>query len=163
MRKLGRPTRTRAQVIDHLAENFEVDDNGCWVWTGRLQSEGYAAMTWKQDGIYHIPGGHRVVLHAIGQPVPRDKVVDHLCRNRACINPDHLEVVVQRENILRSPIAPGALNAAKTHCANNHPYSEENTYVYTFKRGRKTTVRVCRTCRRASRERRRAARMGAVA
>lgn len=157
----GRRRRNRAQVIDHLAANFEPNETGCWVWTGALTNEGYARMTWKQDGVYAVPGGHRVILHALGFPVPRDRVVDHLCRNRACINPDHLDVVQQRENVLRSPIAVAAINAAKTHCPHGHEYTAENTYLYTFKT-RKTTTRVCRACQHGYYLARRARRLAEV-
>lgn len=158
----GRARRSRAEVIDHLAANFEVDGNGCWLWTGGLTNPGYARMSWKQDGVTNIPGAHRVILHALGQPVPQGMVVDHLCRVRHCINPDHLEVVTQRENVMRSPIAPGALNAAKTHCAQGHPYTPENTYVWVHTT-RSTTTRICKTCNHDYYVRRRDARMGATA
>lgn len=146
--------RTRAQVIDKIAANFEVSDEGCWLWTGNLTNVGYAKMTWKPAGEV-IGGGHRVVLHAIGQPVSRELDVDHLCRNRACINPDHLEPVTRRTNILRSPIAPAAVNALKTHCPQGHPYDEVNTYVQRFANG--NTGRICRTCNRAATQARYAA------
>lgn len=147
-RGLGRTRRTRAQVIDVLSQNFEIDDNGCWLWTGALTNAAYGRFNWKHEDA-NVPGAHRVVLHAIGQRVPRDMVVDHLCRVRHCINPDHLEVVAQRENVLRSPIAPGAINAAKTHCPQGHEYSPENTYVQLPRKGRMTTGRLCKACVRA--------------
>lgn len=157
----GRARRTRAEVIDVLAANFEVDGNGCWLWQGALTNADYGRLNWKQDGITNVPGAHRVVLHAIGQPVPKGLVVDHLCRVRHCINPDHLEVVRQRENVMRSPIAPGAINAAKTHCAKGHPYTPENTYVWVHTT-RSTITRTCKTCQRAYYVRRRDAQIGAA-
>lgn len=144
----GRKPRNRAQTLSHLASHFEVDATGCWLWTGPLTNAGYARMTWKPlDRV--IPGAHRVVLHALGFPVPEDKVVDHLCRVRHCINPDHLDVVDQRENVMRSPIAPAALNARKTHCIHGHAFTPENTVTYVNHGGRKTVARVCRTCQRS--------------
>lgn len=145
-RRRGRRRRTRAEVINRLAANFVIDDEGCWVWQGSLTNAGYGRMSWKADGHVSVPGAHRVVLAAIGDEMPSGLVVDHLCRNRACINPDHLEMVSQRENVMRSPIAYGAINAAKTHCANGHPYSDENTRRYYGLGGRKTWVRICKTC-----------------
>lgn len=154
--------RTRSEVIDHLAANFVVDESGCWFWMGGLTNEGYGRMSWQHENGVNVPGAHRVVMHAIGQRVPRELVIDHLCRNRHCVNPDHLEAVAQRENVLRSPIAQGALNAGKTHCPSGHPYSPENTYTYVMKPPRSCTTRVCRTCQKAYSDRLRAKRMGAV-
>jgi hypothetical protein len=153
IQKRGRRRRTRAQIVDLLAASFEVSEDGCWLWTRPLTNEGYARLNWKHQDGPNVPGGHRVVLAAIGQPVPMGMVVDHACRNRACINPDHLDVVVQRENVMRSPIAIGALNAAKTHCAQGHHYSADNTYVWRSTK-RSTTVRICKTCQRAHARRR---------
>jgi hypothetical protein len=144
---LGRRVpRSVDQVIDDLAAGSALDDSGCVVWIADLTNAGYGRFTWKSpDGT--VRGAHRVAYHVLVAPVPADKVIDHLCRNRTCIRPDHLEVVRQRENVMRSPIAPGAINAAKTHCPQGHEYSPENTYLYTFKT-RSTTTRMCRTCQR---------------
>jgi hypothetical protein len=141
----GRRTpRTPERVIADLAENSALTDGDCVEWTADLTNAGYGRFTWKSpEGM--IRGAHRVAYHVLVAPVPVDKVIDHLCRNRKCIRLDHLDVVQQRENVMRSPIAPAAINAAKTHCPQGHEYSPENTYVYTFKT-KKTTTRICRAC-----------------
>lgn len=72
-------------------------------------------------------------------PVPNGLQLDHLCRNRACINPEHLEPVTRRENILRG-VSFSAVNARKRHCPKGHPYTDENTYM--DRKGRQ-----CRLCR----------------
>lgn len=144
--------RTAEQVLAILAER-SVDIDGCLIWTHRLTNAGYAAFTWKPDG-YVIGGGHRVAYWLAVGPVPAGKVLDHLCRNRACINVAHLEVVSSRENVMRSEITLARINGSKTHCVRGHEYSEENTYRYE-RPG--TTMRICKTCDRASSKARSAA------
>ena len=113
-----------------------VDATGdCWEWTGGRTS-----------GYGHISGGdgtfrraHRVVYEFLVGPVPRGMQLDHLCRNRACVNPDHLEPVTPGENTRRSPLS----RARRTHCPQGHEYTPENTSVS------KRNQRSCRECIRA--------------
>jgi hypothetical protein len=71
-------------------------------------------------------------------PIPEGLVIDHLCRNRGCINPTHMEPVTNAENVLRGE-GPTAVNARKTHCKRGHPFDDVNTYVY-------AKGRACRMC-----------------
>jgi hypothetical protein len=111
--------------------------NSCWEWTGALFPNGYGRISFARRTLYP----HRVSYELHNGAIPEGLHIDHLCRNRACCNPEHLEAVSCRENILRSPIAPASQNAAKTHCLYGHEYTEANTV--TTKTGRN-----CRTCNR---------------
>jgi HNH endonuclease len=110
----------------------------CVVWRGHIGREGYGKRT------HHGRRGslaHRVAWEDVNGPIPDGLTIDHLCRNRACINVDHMEVVTRRENTLRG-VGPTAVNARKARGKHGHVFNEENTY---FKSG-------CRQCRECSAE-----------
>lgn len=120
-----------------VAERFlsKVDSNGvCWEWTAG-RSRGY--------GVFSTEGrmvrAHKYLYEALMGPVPAGLVLDHLCRNRACVNPDHIQAVTSRTNTLRGA-GVTAVNARKTHCPKGHPYEGKN--VIHHKRG----GRGCRAC-----------------
>lgn len=120
---------------------FTVDDScGCWVWTGHISSNGYGKA---MGGKY----AHRLIFEALNSPIPAGLDLDHLCRNRSCVNPSHLEPVTRSVNLRRSPIIGGK---AQTHCVHGHLYDEANTY-----RRRDNNRRDCRTCMALRSQRRR--------
>ena len=86
---------------------------------------------------------HKVVWERLRGPVPDGLVLDHLCRNRACVNPDHLEPVTQRVNSLRG-VGAAAQQARKTHCKYGHEYTSENTQLYINQHG--NVSRQCKVC-----------------
>lgn len=128
--------------VDQITRLFWVKINraapgGCWEWTGKTLPNSYGQITIAKKHIY----SHRVSFEIHRGQIPDGLHIDHLCRNRTCCNPEHLEAVTCRENIMRSPIAPAAVNARKTQCDAGHEFTAENT-------GRGGGGRYCRTCAR---------------
>lgn len=120
----------------------KVDKRGpdeCWLWTGSLNTPGYAALG-VEGKTYN--SAHRLAYEWLVGPIPEGMHLDHLCRNRSCVNPAHLEPVTCRENILRGTNPP-AQQARQTHCKRGHEFTPENTY-----RAPSDNRRHCRTCQR---------------
>jgi hypothetical protein len=118
--------------------------SGCWYWNGAISDNGY--------GNFYIPNENRktTLAHVLAYrwcvgPIPDGKHLDHLCRTRRCVNPEHLEPVTCKENLLRG-IGPTAMNASKTHCKHGHPFTPENTYFRNRSSKRPTGGRKCRIC-----------------
>lgn len=95
----------------------QMNPGECWLWAGST-GRGYALV--QHDG--KLRPVHRLLYELLRGPIPEGLQLDHLCRVRNCVNPYHLEPVTGRENLMRSPIAPAAINAAKTECPQGHPY-----------------------------------------
>lgn len=132
----------RPSPLERFQANYRVNPlTGCWEWSGGRDTHGYSQ--WGLDR--RSAGAHRWAYEHFVGPIPDGLVIDHLCRNRACVNPAHLEPVSNVENIRRG-VSPPALNARKTHCGNGHEFTPENTRV------NRSGDRACRACgREASR------------
>jgi hypothetical protein len=147
----GQKINRRSRPLRELFESkFVVDaDTGCWLWQATLTKNGYGLIHKSPTGPDEKPRAliaHRVSYELYIGPIPDGLTIDHLCRVRHCVNPDHLEAVTLRENVLRGTNF-SAINAAKTHCPQGHPYSGENLII--TKGGRR-----CRECdRRRDRDR----------
>lgn len=127
----------RARIVNRV----QVDQkSNCWIWQRCVQGNGYGRM-WNGKQVTYA---HRVSYAVFIGPIPGGMDLDHLCRNRRCVNPSHLEPVSRSENLRRGE--SGRLIAAaqriKTHCPSGHPYSGDNMYL------NKEGKRVCRTCGR---------------
>lgn len=86
-------------IAERLMAYVERTDAGCWRWTGRLSSAGYGETSGERHGVKVL--AHRVSYETFVGPIPDGLHIDHLCRNRACINPEHLEPVTLQENLRR--------------------------------------------------------------
>lgn len=114
----------------------------CWEWTASVDKDGYGQTSERKGERKHLRA-HRVSYEMhFGVKVPAELVMDHLCRNRSCVNPWHLEPVTNRENTVIRGETPQAKNASATHCVNGHEFTPENTYT----RNRPNGGRICRAC-----------------
>ena len=120
-------------MTKYLADRIDV--GLCWEWKGSLSGNGYGR-AWINGK--HVPA-HRAVYESLVGPIPKGLVIDHLCMNITCVNPDHLEAVTHGENIKRSPkhkkrienlrLASQRAYASQTHCLRGHELSEDNVYI----------------------------------
>jgi hypothetical protein len=125
--------------VENLSQRIKnkivIAPNGCWNWLAGKSDQGY--------GRLHLKGfstrvAHRIIYELLKRRIPKNLTLDHLCRNRACVNPEHLEPVSLELNLLRGD-GVGARNKAKTHCKYGHKFSLRNIYRWRGKRW-------CRQC-----------------
>jgi len=117
--------------------SYRPDLGPCWEWLGTRNDKGYGQF--KVGPKQQVPA-HRFVYELLIGTIPPGLEMDHLCRNPSCVNPNHLEPVTKRENILRGT-NPASMNARKTHCKYGHEFTPDNTHL-------SSDGRVCRECAR---------------
>lgn len=118
----------------------------CWIWQGCTDRKGY--------GMIRVGGRagktlkvHRWVLGLVGREIPEGMQVHHVCRNKRCFTPLHLDLVTVREHSQQSD-STAAKNRSKTHCPHGHPYTPENTRITYGKRRCRTCIRLAKAEKR---------------
>ena len=149
-------TEKAMRQINQLPQRFLrliefAPNTGCWLWAGHVNQNGYGTTAIKEPALnrWITRYAHRVMYQLIAGPIPAGLDLDHLCRVRCCVNPEHLEPVTRRENVLRgdAPALAALLSRPKTHCMRGHQFTADNIY---------TSPDGGRKCRRCSREQQRA-------
>lgn len=129
------PKRSDLERFEALVIRSGFDS--CWYWVGAADGKGYGSF-WV---VPKMVRAHRWSYEQFVAQIPSNLVIDHLCRNRSCVNPAHLEPVTNRENWSRG-YAPSAISSRRTHCSEGHKYTAENT-LHRADAGRR-----CRECAR---------------
>lgn len=144
--------RKASPTIVRIADKYIPEPNsGCWLWIGAILPNGYGTIQHEKRTQY----AHRVSYMLFKGEIPAGHDLDHLCRNRCCINPDHLEPVTRSVNLRRGigPKMLGDRNALKKHCPRGHAYEGGNLRIYNGKR----QCRACVLIHKAAYRKRRAA------
>ncbi len=134
----GRPSGFYLRDGPHIPSYF-VDVQGCWIWTRFTDRDGYARQGRKGEPCFV----HRANYEAFNGTIPAGMTIDHLCRVRSCVNPDHMEAVTHKENVQRGE-SFSVENASKTRCVHGHSLSGDNLKIETHRGQRR---RVCWKCR----------------
>ena len=138
---LSWPGYTRALVMDISRFFSHVEKTTtCWIWKGCIGTTGYGCCD-KKYGDYYA---HRASYKIAKGNIPYKLQIDHLCKNKKCVNPEHLEAVTQRENIRRGE-SISTINARRTSCDYGHQFTEQNTFFRPSWNG--VWYRSCKKCK----------------
>ena len=141
----GQAARMRATCPEDALKTYRrITESGCWEWTGYIERHGYGRWCGKVQGRMQRIYVHRLAWETLRGPIPEGLQIDHLCRNRLCFNPEHLEPVTQSVNVRRSL----EFRDGVAHCRNGHEKTPDNTFVSS------DGSRRCRQCARDSDKRR---------
>lgn len=141
-RKVKRPANYTRSPVDLETKYIPEPNTGCWLWLCAVNETGYGRFTHGGKSFF----AHRYVYEIHKGPVPDGLVLDHLCRQRSCVNPDHLEPVTQRENLIRGLFSRGEMRMGQPFCKHGHALTPENIY-----NGRGKIE--CRPCRKEAKDR----------
>lgn len=136
-RPIGRP---KVDPIETLHKGISVTRTGCWQWSGALNRDGYGVLTVDRKPYR----AHRFAYERLVGEIPDGLELDHLCRNRACVRPSHLEPVTPQVNTHRG-FGPSGINSRVERCNRGHEFAPENT-LWMNSRSRPRPYRRCRTC-----------------
>ena len=126
--------------IERFFTNIKILDNNCWGWSKAVSNKGYGRFTINKKAWFT----HRISYILFNGEIPNGKVIDHICKNRICCNPDHLRCVSKRENTLENSDGLAASHVIKTHCKNNHEFSISNTRFFLEQRQFCGAVSLCK-------------------
>ncbi len=127
----------KSNTLESILAKVVIGENNCWLLPYVTDQAGYVRVSFQGK----LALAHRLIYEQVNDTIPSNLECDHLCRNRACCNPEHIELVTHLENMQRGK----NWNSKKTHCRNGHKFTEDNIYIHQDKHGH--THRKCRACR----------------
>jgi hypothetical protein len=133
------------RVAERLSARIEITEDGCWVSQYSVGSHGYAQVGWNENGQSFVTVAHRAMWIAVNGDIPEGMTVDHLCKNRPCINPAHLRLLSNYENSRRNNGNDFELGV----CAYGHPDSELVAIRRKSKTGEPRLSMTCGVCKKA--------------
>lgn len=142
----GKTKTYKTTPKERFMEKVNKVEGGCWEWIGAKMPAGYGRFGYTENDVLNNDYAHRISYSFFKGKLKEGLVIDHICRNKSCVNPDHLEQVTQKENLNRSGLVVSTIAGRKTHCKHGHPFDEENTYHWNGERR-------CRACGRMRKRR----------